>query len=109
MKKTVSLSLIALVAFVLILSSCASKTNQAAKQAAGDEKWIQLFNGKDLNDWQIKFKGEELGVNTTILSELKMACFVFLTKTGRNGTVNSDTFSIKVNSLIIVYGLSIVL
>jgi hypothetical protein len=55
--------LIALVAFVLILSSCASKSNQAAKQAAGDEKWIQLFNGKDLNDWQIKFKGEELGVN----------------------------------------------
>lgn len=35
--------------------------NQIEKSA--EENWIQLFNGKDLNDWSIKFKGEELGVN----------------------------------------------
>ncbi len=35
--------------------------NQVEKSAEGE--WIQLFNGKDLNDWAIKFKGEELGVN----------------------------------------------
>ena len=28
-----------------------------------EEGWIQLFNGKDLNDWTIKFRGEELGVD----------------------------------------------
>lgn len=30
---------------------------------AAEEGWIQLFNGKDLDDWTIKFRGEELGVN----------------------------------------------
>lgn len=28
-----------------------------------DEKWIQLFNGKDLNDWVVKFKDHEPGDN----------------------------------------------
>ncbi len=28
-----------------------------------EEIWIQLFNGKDLNDWQVKFAGYELGYN----------------------------------------------
>lgn len=63
MKKSILYSVIALSGIILIFSSCASKSNQAAKQEAGEEKWVQLFNGKDLNDWQIKFKGEELGVN----------------------------------------------
>ena len=27
------------------------------------EKWIQLFNGKDLDDWTPKFAGHEVGVN----------------------------------------------
>lgn len=31
--------------------------------ASEEEAWIQLFNGKDLNDWTIKFRGEETGVN----------------------------------------------
>ena len=37
----------------------------AAQQSAekSGEEWIQLFNGKDLNDWQVKFKGEVLGEN----------------------------------------------
>ena len=28
-----------------------------------DDEWIQLFNGKDLDKWDIKFRGHELGVN----------------------------------------------
>jgi hypothetical protein len=42
---------------ILIASACGSS------QKSGDENWIQLFNGKDLNEWQIKFSGYELGEN----------------------------------------------
>jgi hypothetical protein len=53
-----------LLAIVIMLSACNSKpkTEQAAEKSA-EENWIQLFNGKDLNNWQIKFKGHELGDN----------------------------------------------
>jgi hypothetical protein len=30
---------------------------------AEDSVWVQLFNGKDLKDWDIKFAGKELNVN----------------------------------------------
>ncbi|QGY46012.1 DUF1080 domain-containing protein [Maribellus comscasis] len=61
-------SKILIVAFVLVLSACNSKPkNQEAEQksaeTATEENWIQLFNGEDLNDWQIKFTGHELGDN----------------------------------------------
>jgi hypothetical protein len=44
--------------FLLIIfgSSC---QNPSSKK----ENWIQLFNGKDLNDWVIKIKGSPLGEN----------------------------------------------
>jgi hypothetical protein len=53
-----------LLAIVILLSACNSKpkTEQAAEKSA-EGNWIQLFNGKDLNNWQIKFKGHELGDN----------------------------------------------
>jgi len=35
----------------------------ALAQEATDEKWIPLFNGKDLTGWTPKFKGSELGQN----------------------------------------------
>ena len=57
-------------AFVLSLFflSCGSgqKSNQSDEKNArsgNGENWIQLFNGKDLNDWKIKFTGYELGYN----------------------------------------------
>ena len=31
--------------------------------AAAEEKWLQLFNGKDLTGWTPKIKGYDLGVN----------------------------------------------
>lgn len=34
-----------------------------AHQASSDEKWIQLFNGKDLSGWTAKIKGHDLGEN----------------------------------------------
>ena len=43
--------------------ACSSTTSKQKSTEKPTEEWIQLFNGKDLNDWQIKFKGEEPGVN----------------------------------------------
>ncbi len=39
------------------------KSNNEQVKAGSNEKWVQLFNGKDLDDWQIKFSGYELGEN----------------------------------------------
>ncbi len=48
------------------LASCATgPATTAGKSAAADEKgkWIQIFNGKDLDGWTPKFKGSVMGVN----------------------------------------------
>ncbi|MGC6432417.1 MAG: 3-keto-disaccharide hydrolase [Jejuia sp.] len=41
--------------------SCKQNTDNSFK--ANKEEWIKLFNGKDLSGWNIKFTGEDLGVN----------------------------------------------
>lgn len=43
---------------LLFLVSCSSSTNKTAS-----EKWVRLFNGKDLEGWDIKIKGSELNTN----------------------------------------------
>ncbi|MFW6259823.1 MAG: 3-keto-disaccharide hydrolase, partial [Tangfeifania sp.] len=55
-------------ASVVFVSACNSKpksqeSDEKSATAETEENWIQLFNGKDLNDWQIKFTGFELGEN----------------------------------------------
>lgn len=35
----------------------------AAEEKPQEEKWIQLFNGKDLQGWKVKITGHELGEN----------------------------------------------
>jgi hypothetical protein len=45
-----------LLLFLVTLISCSQKSNQEAT-------WIQLFNGKDLTDWQIKIAGHALNEN----------------------------------------------
>lgn len=51
-------NIFSLLFIIITVASCNSaKTNEA------DENWIQLFNGKDLNDWVIKIKGYEVGEN----------------------------------------------
>lgn len=47
-----------LVTVILILVSCSGKQKDSV-----DQNWIPLFNGKNLNGWQIKFSGHELGEN----------------------------------------------
>ena len=45
------------------LAACLAVMVSAAVAESGESGWIPLFNGEDLNDWTIKFKGHELGVN----------------------------------------------
>jgi len=42
----------------LILSSCTTATKQETK-----DEWLQLFNGKDINDWIVKVHHHDPGVN----------------------------------------------
>ncbi|MFK7863902.1 MAG: DUF1080 domain-containing protein [Pseudohongiellaceae bacterium] len=51
------LAAVSILGFIsLLLSSTSSAQSQS-------EEWTQLFNGKDLDNWVIKFTGEELGEN----------------------------------------------
>ncbi|MFW6290010.1 MAG: 3-keto-disaccharide hydrolase [Mariniphaga sp.] len=58
----------AVVILAILFTSCGTgkqsqEKNEKSAEAAAEENWIQLFNGKDLNDWQPKFTGYELGEN----------------------------------------------
>ena len=49
---------------VLALALCLMPLLVGSAQTKADQKeWIQLFNGKDLKDWIIKFRHHELGEN----------------------------------------------
>jgi hypothetical protein len=48
-------------ALALLLIVCFGCEGQKKKEDAGD--WIQLFNGKDLNDWKVKIRGYALHEN----------------------------------------------
>ena len=47
----------------VILSDCKSNLRQRSQNAPEQEKWVKLFNGKDLNDWIVKIKGHPVGEN----------------------------------------------
>lgn len=44
----------------LLYSSCIAQKNTGS---AAKEEWIQLFNGKDINDWMVKIHHHETGDN----------------------------------------------
>jgi len=46
-----------------LLTVLLSITAVSAQKNPDKKEWIQLFNGKDLKDWDIKIKGHELGDN----------------------------------------------
>ena len=46
---------------LLIVPAAGAAEGKAAKEKK--EKWIQLFNGKDLTGWKVKITGHELGDN----------------------------------------------
>lgn len=55
--------LLILISLVAAVSLAPSAQTQATKSVPTSKDWIQLFNGKDLNDWTIKFARHEAGVN----------------------------------------------
>ena len=59
------LKVLALVSFVVSLAAAASGQGGAVAPAssAPAKDWIQLFNGRDLSDWMIKFAKHDLGEN----------------------------------------------
>lgn len=46
---------------ILLLNCKNGETNKT--ESTKKENWVKLFNGKDLNDWVIKIKGQPLGKN----------------------------------------------
>ena len=50
-----------ILSFLLLGMFCTTTIN--AQSTSGDEEWIQLFNGKNLEGWTPKFTGSEAGVN----------------------------------------------
>lgn len=55
-----SLSVLILLVFLNFLSSCSSQKRQDLLESP---QWIQLFNGKDLDDWTVKISKHEVGEN----------------------------------------------
>ena len=56
------------IVMIIFITACGTgrqkQTDEQQSLKSGEaENWIQLFNGKDINDWQIKFAGYELGDN----------------------------------------------
>ncbi|MEN7546835.1 DUF1080 domain-containing protein [Rapidithrix thailandica] len=46
-----------------ILTACLLLASLASMAQTSKKDWIQLFNGKDLNDWKVKITGHELNDN----------------------------------------------
>ena len=46
-----------------LLFICCSTASSFAQTDAEPRQWISLFNGENLDNWQIKFTGQSLGVN----------------------------------------------
>lgn len=61
MKTSVLNSGLTLLCLLLLIGAGCKSTESQDKAEEGE--WISLFNGKDLDDWQIKFTGYELGYN----------------------------------------------
>ncbi|MFT7035388.1 MAG: hypothetical protein ACJA2S_003912 [Cyclobacteriaceae bacterium] len=62
--KILKLSIGFAVVFTLFIS-CSGRKDETSKEqeVAREENWIQLFNGKDLTGWDIKFSGHEVNYN----------------------------------------------
>jgi 3-keto-disaccharide hydrolase len=57
---------VSVVSCLLIIASAAGAAQRAAGPSKNDpnqKEWIQLFNGRDLSDWAIKFAKHDLGEN----------------------------------------------
>jgi hypothetical protein len=49
------------VACIFIIISTTYTGCVSAKRNGGKQEWIQLFNGRDINDWTVKINHHEVG------------------------------------------------
>lgn len=49
--------------FLFVCFLCLTGVDASSQKKSNKEEWIQLFNGKDLNDWDTKITGYELNEN----------------------------------------------
>jgi hypothetical protein len=54
---------IAIILFISLFIGCKTKQKHVTKADITTEKWVSLFNGKDLDDWTVKIKGHPAGEN----------------------------------------------
>lgn len=54
--------LLTLIFCTMLITNCKS-TEEKSESSGIKENWVKLFNGKDLNDWIIKIKGQPVGEN----------------------------------------------
>jgi hypothetical protein len=59
----ISNKLIVIILCISFFVGCKKKQEKIAAAEIPTEKWVSLFNGKDLNDWTIKIKGHPAGEN----------------------------------------------
>jgi hypothetical protein len=62
-KKVIQMKNIILFLFPLFLLSCTTTSNETEESSKRKAEWVSLFNGKDLDGWQIKIADQEIGVN----------------------------------------------
>src|SRR5690606_9675614 len=65
-QKDTTMKLVACVALagaLLFTTACSSTSTQEKVVQAESKDWIELFNGKDINDWTMKFAGYPMGEN----------------------------------------------
>ena len=56
--------LIALISCIFILTGCKINSKKTAQtEIKTTEKWVSIFNGKDLEDWTVKIKGQPASEN----------------------------------------------
>src|SRR5690606_12176924 len=68
MKRSTFLSIPIIIIVILMNTACGPGGKQHQEDAnrqdrTTEENWIQLFNGTDLDDWVVKFKGYPSGEN----------------------------------------------
>lgn len=60
------------IAIMILMAACSG----SPEKNQTDGEWISLFNGKDLNDWVIKFNHQPLGNNYLNTFRVKDSCLV---------------------------------
>jgi len=54
---------IIIIVFAFVLSNCQNSNRPSKKEIKTDQSWVLLFNGVDLDNWNVKIKGHPLGFN----------------------------------------------